>query len=115
MKPRENARDVKDKKDASGSRRADLGSFRSLSPFPKKPVAEGFSPPHGGYEKLISFQKARIVYDGTVRFCERLLKKSDRTYDQMVQAARSVPTTSSISKFANLKPPSSRKAVCANA
>src|SRR6266699_2689347 len=35
------------------------------------------------------FQKARIVYDGTVRFCERFLKKSDRTYDQMVQAARS--------------------------
>src|SRR5271154_143385 len=48
-----------------------------------------FIPPHGGYEKLLSFQKARIVYDGTVRFCERFLKKSDRTYDQMVQAARS--------------------------
>ena len=50
---------------------------------------EGFIPPHGGYEELLSFQKARIVYDGTVRFCERVLKKSDRTYDQMVQAARS--------------------------
>src|SRR6266404_2861215 len=49
----------------------------------------GFIPPHGGYENLVSFQKARIVYDGTVRFCERFLKKSDRTYDQMVQAARS--------------------------
>src|SRR5579863_8744808 len=52
-------------------------------------MAEGFIPPHGGYADLLSFQKARIVYDGTVRFCERLLKKSDRTYDQMVQAARS--------------------------
>src|SRR5882762_4800658 len=49
----------------------------------------GFIPPHGGYENLLSFQKARIVYDGTVRFCERFLKKSDRTYDQMIQAARS--------------------------
>ena len=49
----------------------------------------GFIPPHGGYEDLLSFQKARIVYDGTVRFCERFLKKNDRTYDQMVQAARS--------------------------
>ena len=49
----------------------------------------GFIPPHGGYENLLSFQKARIVYDGTVRFCERFLKKSDRTCDQMVQAARS--------------------------
>ena len=46
-------------------------------------------PPHGGYEELLSFQKARIVYDGTVRFCERFLEKRDRTVDQMVQAARS--------------------------
>src|ERR1039457_5854790 len=49
----------------------------------------GFIPPHVVYENLRSFQMARIVYDGTVRFCERFLKKSDRTYDQMVQAARS--------------------------
>ena len=48
-----------------------------------------FIPPHGGYEDLFSFQKARIVYDGTVRFCERFLQKRDRTVDQMVQAARS--------------------------
>ena len=48
-----------------------------------------FIPPHGGYQKLLSYQKAQIVYDGTVRFCERLLQKRDRTYDQMVQAARS--------------------------
>jgi four helix bundle suffix protein len=52
-------------------------------------MTEGFIPPHGGYEKLLSFQKSRTVYDGTVRFCERFLRKSDRTYDQMVQAARS--------------------------
>ena len=30
-----------------------------------------------------------MVYDGTVKFCERFLQKRDRTYDQMVQAARS--------------------------
>ena len=53
------------------------------------PVPEHFIPPHGGYENLLSFQKARIVYDGTVRFCERFLEKRDRTRDQMVQAARS--------------------------
>lgn len=52
-------------------------------------MAEHFIPPHGGYENLLSFQKARIVYDGTVRFCRRFLEKRDRTYDQMVQAARS--------------------------
>ena len=49
----------------------------------------GFIQPHGGYENLMSFQMSRIVYDGTVCFCERFLKKSDRTHDQMVQAARS--------------------------
>jgi hypothetical protein len=50
---------------------------------------ERFIPPHGGYEQLLSFQKARIVFDGTVRFCERFMRKGDRTIDQMVQAARS--------------------------
>ncbi|TSA35038.1 MAG: four helix bundle protein [Verrucomicrobiaceae bacterium] len=48
-----------------------------------------FIPPHGGYEELISFQKARIVYDGTVRFCDRFVDKRSRSTDQMVQAARS--------------------------
>lgn len=52
-------------------------------------MPQNFIPPHGGYEDLLSFQKARIVYDGTVRFCERFLEKRDRTVGQMVQAARS--------------------------
>ena len=52
-------------------------------------MSEGFIPSHGGYEDLLSFQKARIVYDGTVWFCRRYIEKRDRTYDQMVQAARS--------------------------
>ena len=52
-------------------------------------MAERFIPPHGGYENLLSFKKARIVYDGTVRFCQRFLETRDRTVDQMIQAARS--------------------------
>jgi len=52
-------------------------------------MTEHFILPHGGYEKLLSFQKARIVYDGTVWFCKHYLEKRDRTYDQMIQAARS--------------------------
>src|SRR5476651_2666906 len=52
-------------------------------------MPETFIPPHGGYENFLSFRKARIVYDGTVRFCDRFLDKRDRTIDQMVQAARS--------------------------
>lgn len=46
-------------------------------------------PPHGGYESLLSFQKSRIVFDATMRFCERFVDKRSRTHDQMVQAARS--------------------------
>jgi four helix bundle suffix protein len=53
------------------------------------PSTDGFIPPHGGYEDLFSFKNARIVYDGTVRFCERFVDKRSRTVDQMVQAARS--------------------------
>jgi len=89
-RPTKPASDLKDKRDARNSRLADLSHFRPFCLSKKeKLTTEHFIPPHGGYEDLLSFQKARIVYDGTVRFCERLLKKSDRTYDQMVQAARS--------------------------
>lgn len=45
--------------------------------------------PHGGYEQLLSYQKSKIVYDGTVWFCDHFLDKRDRTRDQMIQAARS--------------------------
>ena len=48
-----------------------------------------FIPAHGGYKHLISYQKAEIIYDGTVYFTNRFFKKYDRTVDQMVQAARS--------------------------
>ena len=59
-------------------------SFKSLPSDPP-----GFIPPHGGYQNLLSYQKAQIVYDATVYFCDRCLDKRDRTHDQMVQAARS--------------------------
>ncbi|MBZ4190444.1 four helix bundle suffix domain-containing protein [Niabella beijingensis] len=49
----------------------------------------GFIPAHGGYRSLLSFQKAEIIFDGTVFFCRRFFKKYDRTIDQMTQAARS--------------------------
>jgi four helix bundle suffix protein len=78
--------DKKDRNDASpkGQRSPSVTSV----PFvPSSP--EGFIPPHGGYQNLLSYQKAQIVYDATVYFCARFLSKKDRTYDQMVQAARS--------------------------
>lgn len=50
---------------------------------------ETLIPPHGGYRKLKSFQVAQLVYDLTVRFCDRYVERRSRTVDQMVQAARS--------------------------
>jgi four helix bundle suffix protein len=50
---------------------------------------EPLIPKHGGYRNLKSFQLAQLVYDVTVRFCDRYIDKRSRTHDQMVQAARS--------------------------
>src|SRR5208337_1186350 len=50
---------------------------------------EPLIPLHGGYRKLKSFQVAQLVYDVTVRFCDRYINPRSRTHDQMVQAARS--------------------------
>ncbi len=52
-------------------------------------MTRGFIPPHGGYANLLSYQRATMVYDATVRFCEQYFRRGDRTIDQMVQAARS--------------------------
>lgn len=50
---------------------------------------ESLIPTHGGYRKLKSFQLAQLIYDVTVRFCQRYIDSRSRTRDQMVQAARS--------------------------
>lgn len=52
-------------------------------------MTRGFIPPHGGYKDLLSYRKAEIVFDATVRFCERFVDQRSRTHDQMIQAARS--------------------------
>lgn len=59
--------------------------------MPDKPdkASPGLIPPHGGYRELKSYQNAEIVYDATVRFCERFVDPRSRIRDQMVQAARS--------------------------
>ncbi|MFA7343854.1 MAG: four helix bundle suffix domain-containing protein [Terrimicrobiaceae bacterium] len=54
-----------------------------------KPSPDGFIPPHGGYQKLLAYQKSVVVYDATLHFCDRFVDKKSRTHDQMVQAARS--------------------------
>jgi len=56
---------------------------------------EELIPKHGGYRKLKSFQIAQLIYDLTVRFCERYVDKFNRTRDQMVRrreaACRTLP------------------------
>ncbi len=44
----------------------------------------------GNYRKLRCFQLAEHLYDITYVFCERFIAVSDRTKDQMIQAARSI-------------------------
>lgn len=63
-------------------------SYMSYSSYTK------IIPPHGGYKKLISYQMSEIIYDLTVIFCKSYMsytsnKTYTRTYDQMIQAARS--------------------------
>lgn len=57
-------------------------------------VAEGQGPyrrlrPSGGYRSLRAFQVTTLIYDATVRFCDKWVDRFSRTTDQMVQAARS--------------------------
>jgi four helix bundle protein len=52
-------------------------------------MTEGFIPPHGGEQNLLSYRKAQTVYDATIYFCDRFVDRRSRTHNQMVQAARS--------------------------
>ena len=48
-----------------------------------------FAKPKTTYRKLYAFQKAEAIYDLTYLFLEGHIAKTDRTHDQMLQAARS--------------------------
>ena len=50
---------------------------------------EHLLPPHGGYSRLVTYELGNLIYDATAAFCEHFIDRKDRTYDQMVQAARS--------------------------
>lgn len=43
----------------------------------------------GNYRDLLCYRKAEVIYDITYFFANKFFKSSDRTIDQMVQAARS--------------------------
>lgn len=48
-----------------------------------------FAKPKTSYRKLHVFRKAEAIYDLTYHFLHAHIAKSDRTFDQMLQAARS--------------------------
>ena len=48
-----------------------------------------FARPKTSYRKLHVFRKAEAIYDLTYYFLQGHIAKTDRTYDQMLQAARS--------------------------
>jgi len=73
----------------TGTSRTTGGNIPRGSPCRPSSPSPGFIPVHGSYKKLLSYQKAEIVYDATVHFCDRLIDRRSRTHDQMVQAARS--------------------------
>ena len=52
-------------------------------------MAEELIPHRGNYKKLLSYQKADVIFCITYYFVEHYLKRGDRTCDQMIQAARS--------------------------
>jgi four helix bundle suffix protein len=80
----EGTKGTKDQQSAGPS----LASLKSLSSLADT-SSDKFIPPHGGYQDLLSYQKALIVYDATLYFCNRFFTKFDRTREQMTQAARS--------------------------
>ncbi len=43
----------------------------------------------GGYKNLLVYRLAVTIYDLTAIFCNKWVDKKSRTYDQMIQAARS--------------------------
>ena len=45
-------------------------------------------PKNGNYKQLLSYQKSQAIYDMTFYFCTNYIRRTDRTFDQMVQAAR---------------------------
>ena len=69
-------------------RRSPSPSLKTLLSLPPND-GDTFIPRHGGYHKLLSYQKALVVFQATLYFCDRFIDKKSRTHDQMVQAARS--------------------------
>lgn len=56
---------------------------------PAQAEGDGIIRKFGGYRNTKTWQLAELIYDVTVRFCDKYVDRRSRTHDQMVQAARS--------------------------
>ena len=66
------------------------GPYRADRTPPAQPGhLRGFIRPHRNYRELKSFRVSEVIYDATVKFCNRFIDPRSRTRNQMVQAARS--------------------------
>ena len=67
-----------------------FANFVKITIENRNAMSEELLPNKGtNYKKLISYQKADVIYQLTYYFCHKFLQRGDRTIDQMVQAARS--------------------------
>ncbi len=55
----------------------------------QRSAAEGFIPPHGGYEGLLTYRKAVVIFRATFHLAAKWVRLGSRTRDQMEQSARS--------------------------
>lgn len=57
--------------------------------MPERPPNSPVFPKSGGFENLVSYKVAEVLYDFTMRFVVKFIRPDSRTRDQMEQAARS--------------------------
>lgn len=57
--------------------------------MPERPPNSKVFDKSGGFEKLVGYQVAELLYDFTVRFTRKFIEPGSRTRDQVDQAARS--------------------------
>lgn len=55
----------------------------------QRPAADGFIPQHGGYEGLLTYRKAVVIFRATFHLAAKWVRLGSRTRDQMEQSARS--------------------------
>lgn len=78
---------MRERNSTEGAGRKNAG--KSTDGHGRARAGDGLILKHGGYKNTKTWQLADLIYDVTVRFCDKYVDRRSRTHDQMVQAARS--------------------------